>query len=364
MTKKIKAVFISESIRRDSHAPLKYFKDIDAIHLYLNAPYGDMKQEDLQGSRQVKIENLKDEIVKEKPDVIQGAEPFGSKLSLRLSYISLQAAKKTKARLVVPILENRPIAERFNLVQRSVLRAFCPGYFKFASAIIILNKGAERNVRAYAKSAKMVKDIVWGVWGVDTDLFKPVAKKIPYLMIYAGRWVEEKGLKYMLEGLKIASGKFPKIKLQLLGQGPFGKIMREYAKENNLTDNIEFVGMKKNADLPKYFAASELCIYPSITQKRWEEQVGTVNFQAMACGTPVVTTKSGAIPEYLRGGVGAFLVRERDGREIGEAIIKYFSDDKLKSRMQKEAREYIMRFDVKSEIAKAEELFKKLVNEK
>jgi glycosyltransferase involved in cell wall biosynthesis len=355
--KKIKVIFISESIRRDSHSPLRFFKEIEPLHFYLNAPYGDMTDEDLKGARQVKLEDLEQEIINEKPDFIQGAEPFGSRLSLKLAYICYNASKKSHAKLVVPILENRPLNERFNLLQRLVLKAFCPKYFSHASAVVLLNKGAEVNVKSYSNSAKIIKGIVWGVWGVDTELFKPVKKKTDKQTIYVGRWIEDKGIRYMLEGFKYAQEKIPNLKLKLCGQGAFEGEMRAYVKENDLEESVEFVGQVKNTELPSYFSESELCIYPSITQKRWEEQVGTVNFQAMACETPVLTTKSGAIPEYIKDGEGAILVEERNSDEIGKAIIDYFADEKNKVKMQKKAREFIMRYDVRGEIAKAEKLF-------
>jgi glycosyltransferase involved in cell wall biosynthesis len=362
--KKSKVIFISESIRRDSHAPLRYFKNVKVLHFYLNAPYKDMAEEDLKGARQVDIRDLEKEIIKEDPDFIQGAEPFGSRLSLKLAYISYRASLKSKAKLVIPILENRPLSERFSALQRAVLRAFCPKYFDHASAVLILNNGAEKNVKAYAPKAKIIRGIIWGVWGVDTDLFKPIGQKIDGQIIYAGRWVEEKGLKYMLEGFQKAHEQILGLKLNLFGHGSYEEEMRKFTKENGLTDHIKFMGQVKNVDLPRHFSESELCIYPSITQRRWEEQVGTVNFQAMACGTPVLTTRSGAIPEYIKDGEGAILVDEKNSEQISEAIVRFFEDASFKKKMQKEAREYIMRFDAKEEVEKAEKLLLKLKNEK
>ncbi|MFH1909702.1 MAG: glycosyltransferase family 4 protein [bacterium] len=358
--KKIRAVFISESIRRDSHAPLRFFKDVETIHLYLNAPYGDMGKEDFAGSRQVEISNLLSEIIALKPDIIQGAEPFGSKLSLKLAYISYRAARKTRAKLVVPILENRPIEERFNTIQKIILTFFCRTYFNFASAIVVLNRGAEVNVKRFAPGAKIKRGIVWGVWGVDTRLFKKVCDKKPNTIIYVGRWIEDKGLKYMLEGFKKAQEKMPHLLLRLAGQGDFEEYMRDYCEVNGLEKNVEFIGMVKNTELPKYLSEAELSIYPSITQRRWEEQVGTVNFQSMACETPALTTKSGAIPEYLQDSEGAILVPERDSEAICRGIMGYFSS-KEKIKLQKRAREFIMRYDIKGEIEKAENLFKEVL---
>lgn len=361
MSKKIKIVFVSEAIRRDSEAPLRLFKEVQPIHLYLNAPYSDMTAEDLNKARQVNLDNLFNEIIKAKPDVIQGPEPFGSKLMLKLAYICQKAVKKTGAKLIIPVLENRPIKERFNLTQRLALRVFCPNYFRLADAVVVLNKGAITNVKAYEPKAKIVKGIVWGVWGVDTELFKP-AEKESGLAVYAGRWVEDKGLKYLLEAVKIASKKLKNFKLKLFGQGPYESSMRQFVKENKLEDIVEFIGQVKNTELPKYLAKAELSIYPSITQKRWEEQVGTVNFQAMSAAAVALTTKSGAIPEYLKDGEGAILVEERSSEALADGIIRYFSS-KDKAKMQAAAREFIMRYDIKGEIAKAEKLIKKISDE-
>lgn len=360
---KPKVVFISESIRRDSHAPLRHLRNFKLIHLYLKAPYGDMDKGDLVGGRLVTLKNILAEIIAEKPAIIQGVEPFGSRLSLKLSYICLQAKKKTRAKLVVPILENRPIEERFNALQRAILYSFCPIYFRAADRVVALNRGAVRNVKRYFKKAKIVSGIIWGVWGVDLDLFRPSGNKEKGLIIYVGRLIEEKGLKYLLEGFKIASGKNPLIHLNLVGQGNFEEKLRRFVSENKLQGKVNFVGAVKNKDVPRYLARAELCIYPSITTKKWEEQVGTVNFQALACGTPVLTTRSGAIPEYIKDGRGAMLVEERDAEALSHAIIKFFTQSELRKKLTGLARQEAARYDIKKEIAKAEKLFTEVLNE-
>lgn len=357
---KQKIIFISESIRRDSHAPLKYFEEFEVIHFYLKAPYGDMTQKDLAGAKCVSLDNLLQEIVSAKPDFIQGAEPFGSKLSLRISAIALKAAGQTGAKLIIPILENRPISERFNLIQRIVLRLFCPKYFKAAQAVVCMNEGAVKNVKYYYEKAAIKTGIIWGVWGVDLNLFKPVAKKINGRIVFVGRWVEEKGIKFLLEGFAMAKQKVEFISLDFVGSGVLEEYIKNFIREHNLKDSINIVGYIKNEDLPYYISRAELDVYPSITVKRWEEQVGTVNFQALACGTALLTTRSGAIPEYIEDGRGAMLIKEKSAEDISEAIVKFFSNEKFKNGLITGAREAAKEYDIKKEINKAQELLKKL----
>lgn len=357
-----KLILITESIRRDIQSPLANFKRFEIVHFYLNAPYGDMSENNLKGCRKVEIGNLLSKIVAEKPDIIQGVEPFGSRLGLRLSQISKIAKERTKAKLVCPVFENRPIKERFSILQQIVLRLFCPGFFRSCDMIFALNSGAVKNIKYYAPSAKIITGLPWGVWGVDTQMFRPQGKKTEDQIVFVGRWVKEKGIMFLLEGFRGAKNKIPSLKLNLIGQGPLEGAMRKYV-DDNIISSVNFIGLAKSDALSKYFARAELTVYPSYKTKNWEEQVGTVNLQSLASGTPVLTTRSGAIPEYVKEGEGAMLVSERSAREIEEAILRFFNDESLRKKLTSRARDYAMKYDIKKEIARAEEYLEGILSE-
>jgi len=353
---KKKLIFISESIRRDAHAPLRYFSHYRVLHFYLKAPYGDLDKSDLAGARQVPLNRLFGEIVKEKPDIIQGVEPFGSKLSLRLAYLCLKATRATGAKLVVPVLENRPVAERFNPIQRAALKLFNTKYFRACDIVVALNRGAVRNIKYYCPEAKIKTGIIWGVWGVDLEMFKPSKSKNLNEIVYVGRLIEDKGLKYLLEGFEKARQIVPGLRLKIVGGGNFRDYLENYAKDNGFAASVEFTGVVKNKDVPEILAKAALCVYPSVTMKRWEEQVGTVNFQALSCGTPILTTKSGAIPEYIKEGEGAMLVEEKSAKAIAQAIITFFTNHALQNKLTEGAREAAKKYDIRAEVKKAQEL--------
>jgi len=84
----------------------------------------------------------------------------------------------------------------------------------------------------------------------------------------------------------------------------------------------------------------------------------------MASGTPVLTTRSGAIGEYLENGKGAILVEEKNSEAIAAEIVKFFSNKSYREKLQQESRSYILRYDVRREIKKAEELLLETANEK
>lgn len=117
------------------------------------------------------------------------------------------------------------------------------------------------------------------------------------------------------------------------------------------------VGAVKNRDLPPYFRAASVFVSPSITTRRWEEQVGMTNIQAMACGVPVVSTRSGAIPEYVPDGVAGILVPERQPQALAEAVVRLLCDEDLRRRMGDAGRRYAMaHYHAGDNVRRAEEL--------
>lgn len=80
----------------------------------------------------------------------------------------------------------------------------------------------------------------------------------------------------------------------------------------SLGDRVIFTGYVNRDKLPAYYNAADVAVLPSM----WDEPAGLTMIEAMACGIPVITTKSGGIPEYV--GDCAFLLNRND--ELVESI--------------------------------------------
>ena len=347
---------LTESIRFDNQYPLKFFSKIKPIHFYKKAPYGDLKKEELSGAvRYIDFGDLEKKLIELKPDIIQGAEPYGSKIQLRLSHIAWKVSRKLNIPLIFGMLENRPVKERFGPMFSPMLKKVLAAYAKQASLIFYLNEGAKRNLLEVGADPSKLKKILYGIWGVDTSVFTPTRCKYDGSdkILFAGRLDEAKGVTYLLKAWGEIHRQYPNIELVVAGKGEMEDMVKG--------ERVKKLGMIPTKELPKLFNSVLFTVYPSVTLKRWEGQVGMVNLQSLACGTPVITTKSGAIPEYINSKVG-ILVPERDAKALANAMRKLLSDTKLREKLGAAGREYILaNFDAQKTIQKTEEILLELL---
>ena len=86
----------------------------------------------------------------------------------------------------------------------------------------------------------------------------------------------------------------------LVGDGPEGRRLRDYARELGITDRVEIRSVPYD-EMPAVFAAASCVVLASLPIRLWEEQFGMVLAEALAAGAPIVASSSGAIPEVLAG---------------------------------------------------------------
>ncbi len=373
MTNKPKLIIVTEGLRRDNQKPLQYFYKINVTHLYESAPYGNETKEDLKGAIKFSgAQDLYNKLLKFKPDIIQGPEPYGSRKMFMYSIASYRAAKKLKVPLIFPFWENRPPEKRFNWAQRVIVNLFAKIYINYASLVIYINNGALKNIKALGikDKTKLVK-FLWGTWGVDVDEFKPSKTTIKNkvqdkTILYVGRIVREKGIQYLLEAFSKVHKQFPKTKLLIIGSGDMKDYVEEFRTKKHLENSIILKRPVKNEDIPIYYQNATIFCSPAITISWWAEQVGMTNIQAMACGTPVVSTNSGGIPEYVPNKITGFLVPEKDSSRLASAMIRLLDDDELRNKISQQCVAYARQhYDAQKNIHKAQNMILEILrNEK
>ena len=154
---------------------------------------------------------------------------------------------------------------------------------------------------------------------VRVDKFRPIRTKKLQQVIFIGRNLEKKGLKYLKEAIRI------------LGDG------------YNL---VCIGGGVEEKELIKQMNASKIFVMPSIIAKDNDSDgLPTVVMEAMACGLPIISTNIRALPEMVDG--CGLTVDEKNPQQLADFIKKLMKNNKMIEKFSKKSRKRaVEKFDV------------------
>lgn len=119
-----------------------------------------------------------------------------------------------------------------------------------------------------------------------------------------------------LEDLIKAVSKLPAdYELQIIGSGPLKQKLSSLVTELQLQNRVVFIGEIPNHDLPKYYAAADVFVRPSLS-----EGLGISFLEAMQLEVPVIATNVGGIPDFLEDGVTGWFCEVKNPADIAEKI--------------------------------------------
>lgn len=111
-------------------------------------------------------------------------------------------------------------------------------------------------------------------------------RKDEFTILYVGRIAKEKNIDFLIKNLKNILKKCPKIKMIIVGDGPYMKELMELADDMKLNKNIVFTGKVSWEDVPKYYQIADVFVTASTTETQ-----GLTVIEAMAASKPVVAIK-------------------------------------------------------------------------
>jgi glycosyltransferase involved in cell wall biosynthesis len=163
---------------------------------------------------------------------------------------------------------------------------------------------------------------------VDKDLFFPpqTQRTAGKSLIFVGRLVSEKGLWPLLRSFELQSAAS---ELKIAGEGPLRPEIEARLRTPPLHGRVRLLGYMQPPALRAQLIASDVAVVPSI----WQEPLGLVALEALACGLPVIATTVGGIPETIRDGVTGLLVPPDDATALAAAIDRLLGDAEVYRRM-------------------------------
>ena len=159
----------------------------------------------------------------------------------------------------------------------------------------------------------------------------------------------------VVETFRRIHAKVPSSKLLMIGDGPDRSRAEAFAREHDLRERIIFLGNVPN--LEEVLGACDLFLLPSTA-----ESFGMAALEAMASEVPVIATCAGGLPEVVDDGLTGYLLPVGDVEAMAERGIEILSDDELRRKMGKRARELaVERFDEQKIVPVYREMYSRVL---
>jgi glycosyltransferase involved in cell wall biosynthesis len=146
-----------------------------------------------------------------------------------------------------------------------------------------------------------------------------------HILIGAARLLEEKGIQFLLESLKLLKAQTERVHLVVLGSGPFAPALCRHTAALGLTDRVTFAGSVQMSELMNYLRLSDVFINPSIRVNGYDLTIA----RAMAASLPVVVSDVGSVPTLVEHGVSGLTVPAGDVPALARAIKSLVTDEHL-----------------------------------
>lgn len=181
--------------------------------------------------------------------------------------------------------------------------------------------------------------------GIDTNVFKPSSKKENYVLGVALPWSKRKGLDDFIKLREILN---PEIGIKLVGLSK--------SQLKGLPDGIE--GMQRTHNINELATLYSNAI--AFVNPTYEDNFPTVNIEALASGTPVITYKTGGCPEAVDNDTG-LVVDKGDVSGLATAINVIFNEPEA-SRREKCRKRAVSNFNQDIQFNKYVDLYEELLD--
>ena len=190
----------------------------------------------------------------------------------------------------------------FQLLKRWVLRK--------ASAVTVVSRPMLTEVAKLGANADGTSVIPMGVDFDGRFSLDPRAERVAGQILFVGRLVEKKGVKYLIQALPSIRQRVPSAHLVIVGSGPELPELTALVSGLGLQDCVEFRGAMSQDALPEFYRRAAVFVAPFVDAASGDrEGLGLVSIEAIACGCPVVV---GDVPVVA----DIFLDTEMDMRAI------------------------------------------------
>ena len=269
------------------------------------------------------------------------------------------ASKITRSRFVVSHLGFNP---RFN--KKSLLLA--RGNSLLVDCLTVQSSNAASLYTGIVNSEK----ITTIPCGIDLHQFHrveiPTEMREQYtnqlILGYVGRLLPSKGIDVLIKAARRLKDQDYQIKVLIGGKGPFLNYLEDLTKEEGLEKEVEFLGFVPDSELNLYYSLLDVFVLPSVQKDALggfnpeSEAFGLVLGEAMACETPVIASRVGGVPAWIKDNENGLLFTPGNDAELAQKIVQFATDKKFASETAQRAKKILQEQYSIDKIAKKLEL--------
>jgi glycosyltransferase involved in cell wall biosynthesis len=182
--------------------------------------------------------------------------------------------------------------------------------------------------------------------GVDfQNTFKPLpgVQRNTKSVLFVGRLVEKKGVKFLIQAMQNVIQKVPGTELFIAGSGTELDDLKTLSKQVRIENNVHFLGSIHNTELPSLYNQHAIVAFPSIVAQSGDrEGFGLVLAEALGCECAVVASNLPAVRDIVSDQYNALLVEPEDITALTKAILQLLRDQALTRTLAKKGRKFVL----------------------
>ena len=201
--------------------------------------------------------------------------------------------------------------------------------------------------------------------GIDCTHFNTGqgSQRTDNLVLFVGRLTEMKGCEYLIRAMAAVSAEVPGAQLAVIGDGELRPQLETLA--NSLGVRCRFLGVQTGSSVREWLGKARIFCVPSVTAASGSaEGLGMVFLEAQAMGVPVVSCRTGGIPEAVCDGETGLLAEARDHQALAQHISRYLNDEAFWKHSSQAGPDWVrQRFDLHKQTRELEDIYDLVVQE-
>lgn len=199
---------------------------------------------------------------------------------------------------------------RLRSIYQFLMKAIATFSLRRADALRAVSETTKKQLEKWTEGKAIAKFAAWTDIEVFQDAGGSVGHKTEKFILYVGVLIPRKGVHFLLQSFARIADEIKDAKLVLIGKTDddgYARTLTTMTERLGLDQRVTFMGPKTQSELAEFMARAEVLVLPSLS-----EALGRVVLEAMACGTPVIGSDVGGIPDMIQEGETGFLIPPGD----------------------------------------------------